>query len=246
MIDRAARSLATLGVTLLFAVAATGCAGDNPTIGTGAQRVALPSSATALPTFTVAQFDELKTDLHGKPLVVNIWASWCGPCTAEAPHLTRAARDFQGRVQFLGVDIQDQRPAAVSFIRRFGWTYPSVFDPPGAIRDDLGLIGQPHTLVFDSTGRQAYVSSGPVTEQELRTQLIKLTGSPAMAMQLVATASPTPSAPSAPSNGTTSLGPLLAMAAVALVIGSLSLLYVLRRLRRGVDSRHSGDPFGPA
>jgi thiol-disulfide isomerase/thioredoxin len=130
--------------------------------------IALPPNPTALPEFNPAQFQELLARLKGKPVVVNIWASWCGPCTAEAPGLARQAREFMGKVQFLGVDIIDHVQPARAFIRRYGWPYPSVFDPSGAIRDDLGFIGQPVTLIFDASGRKVHTRSGPIPEEELR------------------------------------------------------------------------------
>jgi hypothetical protein len=143
----------------------------------------------------------------------------------------------------VGIDIQDELPAARAFIQRFGWPYPSVFDPAGAIRDDLGLIGQPHTVVFDAAGKQAYVSSGPIDERTLRTQLTNLvSATPMVAIAYVQAApSPTPT----PSNGTSGLGLLLGMAAVALVVGSVSFLFLVRRFRRGVELRRSGKDLEP-
>jgi thiol-disulfide isomerase/thioredoxin len=240
------RVRAGLALVLAVAFASPACGGsDEPTVRPQLRAVVLPGSPTALPTFSVAAFHGLTAHLKGRPLVVNIWASWCGPCVAEAPDLARAARAFEGRVQFLGVDIQDQRPAATAFIQRFGWPYPSVFDPDGAIRDDLGLIGQPHTVIFDAGGKQAYISSGPITEETLQSQLATVASAEPMAAAIavyaVATASPTP----APSNGTSGLGLLLGMAAVALVVGSVSFLFLVRRFRRGVDPLSSGDDLGP-
>jgi thiol-disulfide isomerase/thioredoxin len=130
--------------------------------------IVLPPSPTALPEFTPAQFQELLGRLKGKPVVVNIWASWCGPCTAEAPGLARQAREFKGKVQFLGVDIIDHVQPARAFILKYRWPYPSVFDPTGAIRDDLGFIGQPVTLIFDASGKKVHTRSGPIPEEELR------------------------------------------------------------------------------
>lgn len=155
---------ATLTVALLAACTDAPASPGGPSSGA----VELPASPTALPLFSPAQFKQLLASLRGKPVVVNIWASWCGPCTAEAPGLARVAREFHGRVQFLGVDIIDHVPPARAFIRKYGWPYPSVFDPSGAIRDDLGFIGQPVTVVYDPSGKQAFVFSGPIPEEVLR------------------------------------------------------------------------------
>lgn len=142
----------------------------------GIEAPLLPRTTCELPQFDPARFEDLLAQLRGVPVVVNIWASWCGPCVEEAPHLARLARATAGRVQFLGVDILDQLVPARAFVLRFGWPYPSVFDPRGAIRDSLGLLGQPHTLVFDREGRRVFTWSGPVTEEVLRRALGRALG----------------------------------------------------------------------
>ena len=134
----------------------------------------LPTRVAALPHFDPATYDRLLAQLRGTPAVVNIWASWCGPCKDEAPALAAAARSFGDRVQFLGVDIQDGRSGAQDFIDRYGWTYPSVADPDGAIRDDLGFAGVPETLFYDADGRVAARSTGPVTTSMLRARIRSL------------------------------------------------------------------------
>jgi thiol-disulfide isomerase/thioredoxin len=158
----------------LLTILAGACSSGSTQPGPLPRRSLLPSSPTALPEFDPARFQELLSQLRGKPVVVNIWASWCGPCIVEAPGLARAARDYQGRVQFLGVDVLDQRAAAQAFIRKYGWTYPSVFDPTGAIRNDLGFVGQPVTVVFDSSGKRVFTGSGAVSESQLRKELNKV------------------------------------------------------------------------
>jgi len=159
-----------LAVTTLIAAA---CSSTNAPRGAGAPPGGsiLPLTATPLPDFYPARFQLLLTQLRGKPVVINIWASWCGPCIVEAPGLARVAHDYQGRVQFLGVDVLDQRSPAQAFIRKYDWTYPSVFVPNGAIRDDLGFLGQPVTIVFDSTGKRTFAVSGAVDESQLRKEL---------------------------------------------------------------------------
>jgi thiol-disulfide isomerase/thioredoxin len=163
---------ALIPIGVAIAVTLSACSGPP---GTGANAAGLPASPTALPQFTVAQFHDLLTSLHGSPVVVNIWASWCGPCIREAPGLAQTARQYRGKAQFVGVDIIDQRAPATAFIKRFGWTYPSVFDPTGAIRDDLGFLGQPVTVVFDAAGKRVDTIVGPAPASELQAQLAKLT-----------------------------------------------------------------------
>ena len=106
--------------------------------------------------------------LRGVPVVVNVWGSWCGPCVKEAPELSRLAREFRGRAQFLGVDINDLRAPAQNFIRRFAWPYPSVFDSRGSIYTDLALVGQPNTIVFSPAGDRTFTWAGAVDAGRLR------------------------------------------------------------------------------
>jgi cytochrome c biogenesis protein CcmG/thiol:disulfide interchange protein DsbE len=178
-----------LPVALLLALAGTGCgrgaAPSSPAATpappcpevvapAGVQAPLLPRTTCELPEFDPARFRQLLGQLRGVPVVVNVWASWCGPCLEEAPQLARVSRSLLGRVQFLGVDVLDRLPPARAFVLRFGWPYPSVFDPRGAIRDSLGLLGQPHTLIYDREGRLAFTWSGPVTEGLLRGELARV------------------------------------------------------------------------
>jgi cytochrome c biogenesis protein CcmG/thiol:disulfide interchange protein DsbE len=173
MQQRATPRAATAAICLALIVLAAGCGGSGKGPTGGPSGPLLPSSATALPRMDPATFQALLTELRGKPVVVNIWASWCGPCRQEGPELAAVSRAHQGQVQFVGVDIEDQVGLARKFIEQYGWTYPSVFDSTGAIRDSLGLIGQPDTLVFDAAGRRSFVSSGAITRQVLESAISK-------------------------------------------------------------------------
>jgi thiol-disulfide isomerase/thioredoxin len=150
-----------------------GCGGGNSPSTSGAL---LPPSPTALPSFDPAKFHRLLVQLKGKPVVVNFWGSWCGPCIGEAPLLAAAATQYEGRVQFVGVDVQDDVPNARAFIRRFGWSYPSVFDPPASIEGSLGMSGQPVTIFFDAAGKQVFIRSGAVKDGEVQRELDKILG----------------------------------------------------------------------
>ncbi len=160
---------------LLVALATTACSGGASTsTALGPSGSLLPPNPTALPQFDPQSFRQLLSQLRGRPVVINVWASWCGPCVVEAPDIAAAAREFQGRVQFLGVDVLDQLGPARTFIRKYGWSFPSVFDPTAAIRNDLGFIGQPVTLVLDGSGKRVFTQSGAINLEDLRKELTPL------------------------------------------------------------------------
>jgi thiol-disulfide isomerase/thioredoxin len=151
-------------------------AGRSPVpAGNATEAALLPTDAYALPEVDLAAYERLIGQLAGTPVVVNLWGSWCGPCRDEAPDLARAHAEYGDRVQFLGVDILDARESARAFMREYGWTYPSVFDPPAAIRDGLGVLGQPATLFYDETGALVDRWVGPIPAEELERRLEDLT-----------------------------------------------------------------------
>jgi thiol-disulfide isomerase/thioredoxin len=160
-------------VALGAAFISTAC-GGSPDPAADGQAPVLPEDRLALPTYDLAAYHALLDRLRGKPVVVNFWGSWCPPCEAEAPGLAEVSSEFEGRVQFLGVDILDVRPAARRFILRFDWPYPSVFDPRAAIRDGLGYVGQPITLIYDAEGRLVFEWTGAVGEDQLRREIHKV------------------------------------------------------------------------
>ena len=131
----------------------------------------LPTTANALPTTDAAGFEALLAQLRGTPVVVNVWATWCEPCKAEAPRLTAAHDRFGDRVQFLGVDILDSRDSAAGFIADYGIEYPSLFDPAGAIRDSLGQFVQPVTAFYGRGGDLRHVVAGEITSEELEAEV---------------------------------------------------------------------------
>jgi thiol-disulfide isomerase/thioredoxin len=103
--------------------------------------------------------------LHGYPAVVNVWASWCGPCRFEFPRFQRAAADYGKRVAFLGVDSQDSDDAASTFLEEAPVPYPSYTDPDQELADSLGAsLGKPDTAFYDRRGKLIYLKQGPYTD----------------------------------------------------------------------------------
>lgn len=107
----------------------------------------------------------------GSIIVVNFWGSWCLPCRAEAPDLVRVANETRTRgVQFLGVDIRDDRAGAQAFVRNYAVPYPSLFDPDGKIVlafRGLPPNAVPTTIVVDRRGRIAARALGRITADAL-------------------------------------------------------------------------------
>jgi len=106
--------------------------------------------------------------LHGKPQVVNFWASWCVPCRDEARLLQNAAKQYDGRLVVLGIDHQDFRGDARGFVRRYGLTYPSVVDKGDKLYTRYGLTRVPETFCADRSGRVVAHVPGAVTKETLQ------------------------------------------------------------------------------
>jgi len=107
--------------------------------------------------------------MRGKPVVLNVWGSWCPPCRKEAPDLQAASVKLKADgVPVVGIDVRDLDPApAVAFEKRFGITYPSLYDPKGAqllaLRGAVSANAIPTTLVLDADGRVAARINGATT-----------------------------------------------------------------------------------
>lgn len=100
--------------------------------------------------------------LRGYPAVVNVWASWCGPCRVEFPHFQRAAADYGKRVAFFGIDSEDSDEAASTFLGEAPVPYPSYTDPGKEIGESIGAsLGLPDTAFYDSHGKLVYLKQGP-------------------------------------------------------------------------------------
>jgi DsbE subfamily thiol:disulfide oxidoreductase len=105
------------------------------------------------------------SDARGHVLVVNVWATWCGPCQDELPLFVREARRYSERgVRFLGLDYADDSAQAREWVRSYGMPYPSIVDPSGQFADDLGFVGLPDTFIVDRNGTIRYWLAGAIDD----------------------------------------------------------------------------------
>ena len=107
-------------------------------------------------------------ELRGRPAVLNFWASWCGPCRAEAPVFNDAARAYRGKIAFVGVNVRDGRSAALAFLREFSPPYPAIRDRGDEAYEAYGLTGVPETYYLDAEGRIVGHTPGPVDRASLK------------------------------------------------------------------------------
>lgn len=103
-------------------------------------------------------------ELRGYPVIVNKWASWCGPCRFEFPSLQEMSARFGKRVAFLGVDSDDSEEAAATFLEGYPVPYPSYNDPDQKIAEEMtATLGFPSTAFYDRRGELVYLKQGPYT-----------------------------------------------------------------------------------
>ena len=153
-------------IALVLAAAALAACVRSQATGLGVAEVSKPLPALSGPTLQGGTFGP--SDHVGKVLVVNFWATWCGPCRDEQPELQRVYHAFRERgVAFVGVDERDNAPAAKAWIDEFGVTYPSLEDPEGAYSDDFGFFGLPDTYVVDRSGVIRWAITGATSEEQL-------------------------------------------------------------------------------
>jgi cytochrome c biogenesis protein CcmG, thiol:disulfide interchange protein DsbE len=132
------------------------------------------------PSFALADLDGRPVrlaDLRGRPVIVNFWASWCGPCVEEFPLLARAldAHRADGLV-VIGVVVQDNSESARDFMRRMGAGWPAAMDPGDDTARRFGIYAPPETFFIDPDGTVAGRQIGQLTVADLNRQLALILG----------------------------------------------------------------------
>lgn len=152
-----------LSAALTLVIATAACAGEG----------ADPGDVPLLPETNAAEVVAL---LEGstKPVVVNVWGSWCIPCRSEAPLLRQAHIRFGDRVRFLGIDVRDTQDGARSFINEFDLRFEHLFDRRGEVPGRLGGAGVPLTYFYSPGGELVSLHQGVIDERTLALQIDEL------------------------------------------------------------------------
>lgn len=117
------------------------------------------------------------SDFRGQPVVINFWASWCGPCRLEAPALEEAHVRYKDQgVVILGINLWDSEEGAAEFRKIYGQTYPSGPDPRGTIAIEYGVSGIPETFFITPDGHIAAKFVGPLPMETMETLLVEMLG----------------------------------------------------------------------
>lgn len=175
MLRRRGKAACALTAIALSFLAATGCGSEPSPVVQGApptadRNVKLPPELRALERQASQLLDGGKdafearvAELRGHPVVVNQWASWCGPCRFEFPFFQAQADERGDEVAFLGVDSNDSEEAAATFLRELPLPYPSYLDPDSEISEEYldHPVALPATGFYGADGKLAFVHQGP-------------------------------------------------------------------------------------
>jgi thiol-disulfide isomerase/thioredoxin len=169
-------AILVLALTLSSCGNSTQVASKSYVAGNGTVTFIEPKDRKMGPTFSGTTLDGENFELpHGGIVVVNVWASWCAPCRAEAPTLAALANKYKG-VVFVGVLTRDSEVAARAFQNRFNLPYPTLVDDSVLLgfRDTLSANAIPSTILMDPKGRVAARISGEITVASLSDLIEKL------------------------------------------------------------------------
>lgn len=146
--------------------------------GTNPHEVPFMLAGQKAPLFTMKRLDtdeavKLETFI-GKPIVLNFWATWCGPCKLEHPVLEWAHQKFGSEVVFLGIVFEDTEENTKRFLRENGGSYLQLFDPKSTVAVDYAVSGVPETYFIDRQGVIRGKVAQPIDPETMQTRIAEI------------------------------------------------------------------------
>lgn len=144
----------------------------------GGNKEPAPKVGFQAPEFSITGFDEKShslAQLNGKPVLINFWASWCGPCREEAPELVRLYNKYKGNIEFYAVNAtkDDTLNGARSFVDEFNFPFPVLLDKEGKVSDLYRIKSYPTTFFVDGEGRITKINLGIVAPEALEQTIVQ-------------------------------------------------------------------------
>jgi peroxiredoxin len=146
-------------------------------VASGAPASAAPHAGDAAPAFSLPKTSGgnlTLSSLHGKPVYLNFFASWCGPCNAEAPGVADLAKKYAARgLKVVGVNEQEDKGKAAAFARQYKWPFAVTVDD-GAMGKDYGVIALPVHVFIDRNGKISTYRLGEMEPDEIADAIKKI------------------------------------------------------------------------
>lgn len=158
---------ALLAAVLLISLAACGQTGSVPPAHSDAGVIEVGAAA---PDFTAALVDGGTFQLsgqEGKAVLLNFWATWCGPCVGEMPAFTRLVETYGDQLALLAVNCSEAETTVTDFLEKNGYTFPVALDPDGAIAALYPTDGIPYTLIIAPDGTISSIQLGASGADEM-------------------------------------------------------------------------------
>lgn len=116
------------------------------------------------------------SDFKGKPVLVNFWATWCGPCRSEFPDFQKAAVDNADELVIIGINntTTDQKDQIPAFLEEFGVTFPIVLDETGETAKAYNILGLPTSIFIDRNGNVNEIFTGPINKAYIEAKLSEM------------------------------------------------------------------------
>lgn len=139
------------------------------------QERGLPKGAQA-PDFELTTLDGktvVLSKLRGKPVLLDFWATWCGPCRRALPHTQELAKKYKDQAHVLTVNLREAPETVRAFMEKNNYTFPVLMDSDGSVARNYGVTGIPHFVIIDAQGKiyHTQVGYGPGVEKELERKL---------------------------------------------------------------------------